>query len=856
MKLSPIQTPKSKLQNGITQRRLRPNFHVHWRGIAIIAIPVVCFIISLITIAGMRSKISEAREQEEKSTQILIETADLMEALINAETGVRGYGLTGRPDFLEPYSEAKALLPNSLERLEVMVSDNPARRQQVQEIQSQARRQIVLLEEKIGIIDRLEQTSRRYPELTQQLLLSKSRMDELREQIAEFNEQEERFQRELKNQTEQWRALTTRVQWLALGVGIMASGAAIYLFYQLGRELSGRATCLRESNMRLQAIFDNVIDGILILNQRDYIESSNITAVDIFGYEPEEISGTHLQWLVEESLIGNSGEAFSHFVGNNQNKLDRFQEVVGRRKQGTTFPMEFAISKLQLDRQDCFIAIVRDITQRKQAEETLRKQAQLLDLANDLILVDDFKDSITYWNQGAERLSGWTAEEALGKSLHELLKTEFLRPLEEIQAEFFQKGEWKGELVHTNKNGCQIAVASSWTLQRDKDGKPTAKLEIDKDITAAKLAEAALRESKELYRTLVKNFPDGAVFLFDEDLRYMIAEGTGLGTLNLESESLVGKTLWETLSPKGAQKLEPIYRAALAGEATVTEMPIGERIYRVYVLPVTNEDGEVFSGMVMKQDITDSKRAEETLRSRANELARLTTILAQTTGVLEKRNQELDQFAYIVSHDLKAPLRAIANLSSWIEEDLEGQLDEDTQHQMDLLRGRAHRMEALINGLLQYSRVGRIKTDGSSVNVEQLLVEVIDSLDPPPEFTITVMPGVPTLNTERFPLEQVFSNLISNAIKHHNRSDGKIVISVQDQGDVYEFAVADDGPGIESEYQEKVFVMFQTLQPRDKVENTGVGLAIVKKIIEDQGGAIWIESQVGQGATFYFTWPK
>jgi PAS domain S-box-containing protein len=365
-----------------------------------------------------------------------------------------------------------------------------------------------------------------------------------------------------------------------------------------------------------------------------------------------------------------------------------------------------------------------------------------------------------------------------------------------------------------------------------------------------------LQRSEKLYRTLVENFPNGAVFLFDQNLRYNIAEGTGLSTVALDSKTLTGKTIWETLPLETAQLLEPIYRKALKGKVTVREIPFADRFYRVHVLPVTNEQGEVVSGMTMTQDITESKQTEEVLRSRAEDLARMTSVLAQTTTSLEKRNAELDQFAYIVSHDLKAPLRAIANLSQWLEEDLEDHLTEDTRHQMNLMRSRVHRMEALINGLLQYSRVGRLHAELEPVDVEALLYDVIDSLAPPPEFTIKVMQGMPTLITERLPLEQVFANLISNGIKHHQRPDGQLVISVTEQADFYEFAVADDGIGIAPEFHKKVFVMFQTLEARDKVENTGVGLAIVKKIIEDKGGTISLESQLGQGATFRFSWPK
>ena len=267
-----------------------------------------------------------------------------------------------------------------------------------------------------------------------------------------------------------------------------------------------------------------------------------------------------------------------------------------------------------------------------------------------------------------------------------------------------------------------------------------------------------------------------------------------------------------------------------------------------------NSDGETLGVYGTLNDVTQRKQTEAVLQARADELAQINLILLQTTRELEKRNKELDQFAYVTSHDLKAPLRAIANLSEWIEEDLQEALTPDTQKQMNLLRGRVYRMEDLINGLLQYSRVGRIKTQPQKVVVAQLLEEVIDLVSPPEEFTIEIVGEMPTLFTEKIPLQQVFSNLISNAVKHHNRLDGKVTISVREQDKFYEFAVADDGKGIAEQYHQKIFVIFQTLEARDKRENTGIGLAIVKRIVEEVGGTITLESQVGKGTTFRFTW--
>ena len=228
----------------------------------------------------------------------------------------------------------------------------------------------------------------------------------------------------------------------------------------------------------------------------------------------------------------------------------------------------------------------------------------------------------------------------------------------------------------------------------------------------------------------------------------------------------------------------------------------------------------------------------------------------QIQAALQARNQELDAFVYVVAHDLKAPLRGISNLSQWIEDDLAGVVLADTQSQMLLLRNRVRRMEATIDGLLDYARIGRTDTGiVEPVVVSRLLAEVIDSIEPPPTFTISIAPNLPTLNTKWLRLFQVFSNLIGNAVKHHDRADGLIHISGQQRGDFYEFAVADDGAGIDPAQQDRVFEIFKAVNPQNRSDSTGIGLAIVKKIIEAEGGTIWLESQLGQGTTFYFRLP-
>ena len=251
--------------------------------------------------------------------------------------------------------------------------------------------------------------------------------------------------------------------------------------------------------------------------------------------------------------------------------------------------------------------------------------------------------------------------------------------------------------------------------------------------------------------------------------------------------------------------------------------------------------------------ITDAE--DDNLGGLALSLNRMTRTLDASFSALHKRNQELDQFAYVASHDLKAPLRGVTTIVKWIEDELAAEISPQLRTYLDQMKGRLSRLEDLINGLLAYARVGRAAQTVETVDVAQLLREVAD-LVVPPDFTLALGPGLPALRTHRLGLQQVFTNLLSNAVKYHQRGAGRLEVSCRDADRYYEFRVQDDGPGIAPEYHQKIFLLFQTLRDRHTAESTGIGLSIVQKIIDEHQGTIRVESAVGQGAAFIFTWPK
>ena len=288
------------------------------------------------------------------------------------------------------------------------------------------------------------------------------------------------------------------------------------------------------------------------------------------------------------------------------------------------------------------------------------------------------------------------------------------------------------------------------------------------------------------------------------------------------------------------QMLEQIHQRdlALVNANEQLEVRVQERTAE---LSHTNEQ--------LTAEILQRKRAEQAQEA-------LNEDLKQTVLALRRSNMELRDFTYVTAHDLKSPLRAIGTLTDWIASDYSEHFDPQGREHMALIKGRVSRMNELIDSILRYAEIGRSKRQCQCVDIHSLLRTVQKGLDCPGHIRIVLHEDLPQVMCDRILLGQVFKNLLTNAIRYMDKQEGCIEIGVIPRQDDWEFYVRDNGPGIDSRYHDKIFKMFQTLNPRDELESTGIGLAIVKKIVELYGGRVWVASEMGEGSTFYFTLPK
>ena len=761
---------------------------------------------------------------------------------------------------------------------------------------------------------------------------------------------------------------------------------------------------LKNTDGYSEIFFNNHTVMILIDPESLEIVDANPAAINFYGYSLDEIVKlkiSDINVLDNDLVTQKMGNAIS---GTNNHFIFKH-----RLSNGEIRDVDVYSGLIEREGKNFLYSIIHDISERKKNEEDLKRQAALLDVSYEAIFSWEYDGNILSWNKGAERLYGYSADESIGKISHELLKTKFPIEFEDFNKKLIEDRMWRGELIHTTKNGQKIIVETQQQLITDPVGKIIV-IESNRDITERKNAEETVNQTKKLLQDVINGFPS-PIFVKDVAGRFLIINNKLEELLGVKNEEIVGKTDDDIIS----NELADIYRSndldvIESGKAITieeeAELIDGYHTFIAHKFPIFNTDGEPYGVGSVSTDITERKflekeleRARDTLQQKVEErtaelessykslkeskehymtlfnsidegfctievifdsnnkpsdykFLEINPAFAEQTGIadaegklmrdlapdheeywfeyygkialtgepmrfvsqakalnrwynvyafklgdqesrevailfsditkfkklekelreyqdtleekvrertkaLSESNKELEQFAYITSHDLREPLRMITSFLQLLERKYKDELDQDANDYIGFAVDGAKRLDAMTNDLLEYSRISSEKREISPVNFEHVLEEALLNLKVPikENNAIITHDPLPTINANEKLKVQLFQNLIGNAIKYHGPDIPKIHVSAKKEKNQYLFSIEDNGIGMSHEHLEKIFTIFKRLHTHQEYDGTGIGLSIAQKIVQKQGGEIWAESELGKGSTFYFTIP-
>jgi PAS domain S-box-containing protein len=614
---------------------------------------------------------------------------------------------------------------------------------------------------------------------------------------------------------------------------------------------------LARSEEKYRGLLEAAPDAMVVVDEAGGIVLLNVQAEKQFGYPRDELIGRQVTDIIPtgfaERLIADgsrsSAEALAQQIGTGI-------ELTGRHSDGSEFPIEIMLSPLDSADGMLVTAAIRDISIRKAAEEELarteRRYRGLLEAAPDAMIVVDDLGEIVLLNVQAEKQFGYTRDELIGQRVTNIIPEGFaerqiadaLRSAEEALAQQIGTGI---ELVALRKDGAEFPIEIMLSPLGSPEGiLVTAAI---RDISTRKAAEELMKRAEQRYRGLLEAAPDPMV----------VVDPSGeIVLLNVQAEKRFGYTRDELIGqpvtniiPIGfaerliADGLRSAEEALAQQIGTGIELVAlckdgGEFPIEIMLSPLESADGILVTAAI--RDITARKTAEAALLDKMDELKR--------------SNEELSQFAYIASHDLQEPLRMVSSYTQLLAKRYAGQLDSDADEFIGFAVDGAARMQRLIQDLLAFSRVGTNKINLAKISSRQALDHALINLKGAIEDNGAVVTAddLPTVRADQMQLVQLFQNLVGNAIKYHQGGVPRVHVSARrNDHKHWLFSVKDNGLGIEPEYFERIFGMFQRLHTREQFSGTGIGLAICKKIVDRHGGSISVASAPGDGSVFSFS---
>jgi PAS domain S-box-containing protein len=494
-----------------------------------------------------------------------------------------------------------------------------------------------------------------------------------------------------------------------------------------------------------------------------------------------------------------------------------------------------------------------DITERKQVESTAARLAAIVESSDDAIIGKDLQGKVTSWNAGAERVFGYPACEMAGQPIMRLIPLERHQEEEEILS-LIRRGESVKhfDTVRVRKDGSTVAISVTVSPIKDSNGKVIGASKVARDITERKLAEEARSASEARYRMLFDYAPDGIVIV-DSKGYYLNANASICRMLGYTRDEIIGLNATDIVAaaeiPRIGEALDVIKSKADYQREWQLRRKDGA-VFAVDTIAAAMPDGNL---LAMIRDITERKQAQAQIRQLNSELEQR---VIERTAQLEAANKELEAFSYSVSHDLRAPLRAVDGFSQAVLEDYGPQLPEACRQDLQTIRNGAQKMGQLIDDLLTFSRLSRLPLSKSDVDTGKLVRSVLGELNYKQkgrQIDVRIAELAPC-QADPALLKQVWVNLLSNALKYTGKREAAVIeIGCTREKGQNVYFVRDNGTGFDMQYAHKLFGVFQRLHRAEDFEGTGVGLAIVQRVIHRHGGRVWAESTVNCGATFYFT---
>lgn len=837
-------------------------------------IGVVLFTILLVLAVSLRQsqRVRNTTKLVNRNHEVLQHIQKIIVAAVDNETGARGYVITGQEPFLQPLVSSVESLKHQLILLKQMMTD---------------RRHSALLDSMRIYISKRIVYSDSMVMLRRQQGLSAATVNMVErgtgklytDHIRRLGDQMEVIENEVlaegKKQSDDSITELNMILYIML-LAVLLLG--MVLVRRIKKDIDQRI----QSEEKFRALLNAAPDATVMVNEAGQIQMMNLQMERLFGYTAAELAGRPVEILIPAELKERHIHHRGHFVREaGVRAMGAGLELKAVKKDGSTFPVEISLSPIHTSFEGLLVsASIRDITERKKTEEEIRKlntelelrvkertqdlQKTLREIADykyaldesSIVAITSQKGIITYVNDNFCRISKYSREELIGQD-HRIINSGFHPKIyiRNLWTTIARGSIWRGEIKNRAKDGSYYWVDTTIIPFLNEQGKPYQYVAIRADITPRKEAEEKLVKNERIYRTIASSIPGSVICLFDTDLRYILIEGDMLEKLGYSKSILLGNRMEDVLAADVFAQVHNDFTRVLGGQIVTRENSQEGYDTISRLIPLKDEQHEVYAIMTVTLDITELKKAQRNI----TELNRgLEEKIVLRTEQLRKSNAEMEAFSYSVSHDLRAPLRGIIAFSEILEEEYGSRLDDEAKRITGIIRNSAMKMGNLIDDLLAFSRMGKRELNKVNISMLPLVQETItELLQHTGRKNITwkvhgIHPAIADVSTIR----QVWVNLISNAIKYSaNRQQPVIEISSYTENDETVFFIRDNGAGFDEAYKDKLFKVFQRLHDTDEFEGTGVGLALVEKIISRHGGKVWAEGKVNEGACFYFSLP-